>query len=143
MTRRAANLNAVANEPNTADAVPPALHELEAEVMREVWDLGETTVREVLELLNAISDRERAYTTIMTILARLDSKGLVVRRREGKTDIFAPALTHDEYVEARARAEADALIEEFGEAALVNFARHIDKLDPGRRKKLRRLARGG
>ena len=32
---------------------PPPLHELEAEVMGEVWTQGEASVREVMEVLDA------------------------------------------------------------------------------------------
>jgi len=54
---------------------PPELHVLEREVMDEVWRLGETPGRAVLDGLNARSDRVRAYTTIMTIFQRLYDKG--------------------------------------------------------------------
>ena len=57
--------------------------------MDEVWARGEASVRAVMEALNADSNRERAYTTIMTIMARLDAKGVLERRREGKTDLLS------------------------------------------------------
>ncbi|MBS1893176.1 MAG: BlaI/MecI/CopY family transcriptional regulator, partial [Actinobacteria bacterium] len=53
---------------------PPPLHELESEVMEEVWEREEATVREVLETLNS-GRKQRAYTTITTIMARLEKKG--------------------------------------------------------------------
>jgi predicted transcriptional regulator len=123
------------------DDAPPALHELESEVMELMWELGEATVRTVLDELNRRSERQRKYTTIMTIMARLDGKGLLTRRREGRTDIYRPRLTREQYREARARSDVDALIERYGDAALVHFARQIDELDPERRRQLRRLAR--
>jgi predicted transcriptional regulator len=72
-------------------SVPPPLHELEAEVMEELWRSGEAPVRAVMEALNKSASPERAYTTYMTIMARLHKKGLLVRRREGKTDFYARA----------------------------------------------------
>jgi predicted transcriptional regulator len=124
-----------------ADSTPPQLHELESEVMEEVWRQGETTVRAVLEALNGRTSKKRAYTTIMTIMSRLDRKGLLTRRREGKADVYVPALSRDDYLEARARAQVGALVDEYGDVALVHFARQMARLDPGRREKLRRLAR--
>ncbi len=109
--------------------------------MEEVWSRGEATVRSVLEALNSRATRARAYTTVMTTMARLDGKGMLVRRREGKTDVYAPAIERQDYLEARARAEVGALVDEFGDVALVHFARHMAKLDPKRREQLRRLAR--
>ena len=123
------------------DATPPRLHELEAEVMDEMWGVDEAPVRAVMDALNARADRERKYTTILTIMARLDRKGLLKRRREGKTDIYAPAITREEYLEARAREEVGALVEHYGDVVLVHFARQMAGLDPKRREQLRRMAR--
>ena len=122
---------------------PPVLHELEQEVMEEVWRLGETAGRPVLDALNARSDRVRAYTTIMTILNRLCDKGLLSRRREGKGDIYVATLTREEYADARAAAQVGALVDEWGELAFVHFAKQMATLDPRRRQQLARLARRG
>ena len=121
--------------------VPPPLHELEAEVMEEMWERGEATVREVMEALNADADKERAYTTYMTIMARLDGKGLLERRREGKTDFYTPRHTRDQYADLRARSELDSIVDPFGELALAHIARQWARLDPQRRRALQRLAR--
>ena len=123
------------------EVTPPALHELDREVMEQVWRRGEATVRDVLEALNAGNGRERAYTTVLTVMATLYRKGLLVRRREGRTDIYAPALSRDEYAQARARAGAGALVAEFGEAALTSFAMEMARLDPKTRQRLERRAR--
>ena len=119
----------------------PPLHEVEAEIMAIVWRLGEATVRDVLVQLNAESGRERAYTTVMTIMRRLDAKGVLERERDGKTDVYRPRATREAYIEARASAEVSALVEEFGDVALAHFAHEMAKLDPQRRERLRRLAR--
>ena len=106
-----------------------------------MWELGEANVRTVLDELNQRSDKERKYTTVMTIMARLDTKALLTRRREGRTDFYQPRLTREEYREARAQAEVRALVEQHGDAVLVHFAREMAQLDPKRREQLRRLAR--
>jgi len=127
--------------PADANSTPPGLHEFESELMELMWELGECNVRSVLHELNARSPKERKYTTVMTTLARLGKKGLLVRRREGRTDLYKPALTRAAYLEARAQAEVGALVENYGEAALVHFARQMNQLDPERREQLGRLAR--
>ncbi len=121
---------------------PPTLHQLEAEVMAEVWRQDrEVTVRDVMEGINTRAPRERAYTTFMTIMRRLASKGLLNRRRDGKTDYYLAAWTEPGYRAARAQADTSALVEQYGDAALVAFASAMDGLDPARRRLLRRLAR--
>lgn len=121
---------------------PPRLHELEALVMEEVWRLGAATVRDVMDAVNAKAEKPRAYTTFMTILARLHRKRLLDRRREGKGDLYLPRLTREEYAEAHAEREVDALVRNYGDIALVHFAKQFETLDPKRRERLRRLARG-
>lgn len=120
----------------------PSLYETEGEIMAEVWRQGgQTTVRAVMAALNRSANKERAYTTVMTIMSRLARKGFLTRERQGKTDMYAPVVTREEYLELRARAEVGALVEEYGELALVNFAREIAKLDSDRLEGLERLAR--
>ena len=133
----------MANRPRKRSraAAPPPLHELESEVMEQLWASGEDTVRSVMEALNKRSGRHRAYTTYMTIMARLHKKGLLRRRREGKTDHYAPAFERDEYIGLRARAEAQRLVSEYGDAALSQFAQQLASLDPARRRALQRLVR--
>lgn len=111
--------------------------------MDEVWRQGrEVTVRDVMEGINGRADRMRAYTTFMTIMRRLASKGLLERRREGKADYYVARFDEPAYRSARAQAEASALVDRYGDAALVAFASAVDGLDPERRRVLRRLARG-
>jgi len=124
------------------DAPAPALHELEAEVMDAVWELDEASVRDVMDAVNAKAPKPRAYTTYMTILSRLHTKGLLERRREGKTDHYRAVHTRAKYADLRARTEVAALVDEFGDVALSHFARQMAELDPERRKALERLARG-
>ncbi|HEY6762736.1 MAG TPA: BlaI/MecI/CopY family transcriptional regulator [Baekduia sp.] len=121
---------------------PPALHPLEAEVMDVIWDRGEASVREVMEVVERTAEKPRAYTTYMTILGRLDKKGLVTRRREGKTDHFSPVTSREAYADLRAQAEVAAIVDAFGDVALGHFARQMAELDPERRSALERLARG-
>jgi predicted transcriptional regulator len=121
---------------------PPPIPELERLVMEEIWAQGEGTVRSVRTALNAGAGQpERAYTTVLTILQRLDAKGLVRRSRDGKSDLYTATLAREEYLGARADAEVSELLEQYGELALVQFARRMATLDPERLAALRRLAR--
>jgi predicted transcriptional regulator len=120
--------------------IPPPLHELESEVMEEVWKQEEASVRAVMDALNRRTRKPRAYTTYMTILARLHTKGLLARRREGKTDYYSPVYSREEYADLRAQAGVDSLVEQYGEVALSHFARQMARIDPERRRQLQRLA---
>ena len=87
------------------------LTRLEHEVMDVLWGLSRASVREIHE---AIPERKRgAYTTIQTIVARLEEKGAVRRvRKIGNAFIFEPAITREA---ARGRLVED-LLEQVGGA---------------------------
>jgi predicted transcriptional regulator len=79
----------------------------------------------------------------MTVMGRLDGKGLLERRREGKTDYYRPVYERDEYMGLRAQAEVADLVTQYGDVALSHFAQQMANLDPARRRALQRLARKG
>ena len=112
--------------------------------MEEVWRQGgETTVKLVMEALNRKAKPARAYTTYMTVMRRLDDKGLLSRTRNGRADTYQPRLTREEFQQRRAAAEVRTLVDEYGDVALAHFARSLSTLDPARRRQLRKLAGEG
>jgi predicted transcriptional regulator len=110
--------------------------------MAAVWAQGEATVRSVTDAVAEDPDGARSYTTILTVMTRLDRKGFLDRRREGKRDIYVAAVDQDEYRRARSEAEVDALVDAYGDLALAQFARRFSKLDPSHQQALNRRARG-
>jgi predicted transcriptional regulator len=106
--------------------VPVArLGALERAVMETLWDLtgpatgrSDVTARQVVERLAA--RRSLAYTTVLTVLDRLERKGLVRRQRDRRAHRYAPAATREVYA-------AELMLEALGrasdrDAALVRFA---------------------
>ena len=69
------------------------LPELELEVMKILWRLGDATVADVQEELEP--SRPLAYTTVMTVLDRLKSKQVVTRRKQGRGYLYRPALSRE------------------------------------------------
>ena len=68
------------------------LTRLELEIMDRLWTLSEASVRDVLEAIP--TESRPAYTTVQTILSRLEEKGAIRRvRKVGKAIVFAPAIT--------------------------------------------------
>ena len=124
----------------SAAMAAPHLPELERLAMEQVWERGEATVREVLDGLNAGRPAApRAYTTVLTIMQRLEAKGMVERRRRERADVYRAVLEREQYLGRRIDAEVSRLVEDFGELALMQFARRVEALDPERREALRRL----
>ena len=96
------------------------LGELEGRVMDELWSsMGtERTVREVAEHLPS-----HAYTTVLTVLDRLEHKGLVRRSRNGRAHRYAAVASREEYT---AELMHEALVGTSDrDAALVRFAETV------------------
>lgn len=68
----------------------PGLSKGELEVARAVWDLGEATVSQVFQWFP--KRRKLDYTTVQTYLRRLETKGYLRTRREGRTKIYRPKV---------------------------------------------------
>lgn len=66
------------------------ISQAELEVARIVWHLGAATVRQVHEALPA--ERDLDYKTVQTYLRRLEAKGYLVGRREGKSTLYKPRV---------------------------------------------------
>ena len=67
------------------------LGELQRSVMEVVWELGGATVRDVRKRLKR---RKRpAYTTVLTVMQKLEKLGLLRHREEGKTYVYLPTQT--------------------------------------------------
>lgn len=68
------------------------LSKLELEIMDVMWDLERASVRELQE---ALPEHKRpAYTTVQTIVNRLEEKGAVIRTKKiGNAFIFEPAIS--------------------------------------------------
>jgi predicted transcriptional regulator len=109
--------------------------DLQTEVMRIVWRLGEATVDDVRA---AQPRRSRvAYTTIQTVLNRLHDRGLLTRERRGKAFVYRAAYAESEVV---ARSIGDRLAgasTDVRRAALVHL---VEGLEPEELDEVARLA---
>lgn len=92
---------------------------LETEVMETVWLLHDATVRDVHDELS--QSRDLAYTTVMTTMSRLASKGLLSRDTSGLAHRYVPTVTRDEYARSTVTSVLDWLVASFPEPALNYF----------------------
>jgi len=85
------------------------LSKLELTIMETLWTRGEASIREMQE---AFPERKRpGYTTVQTMVYRLEAKGAVRRvRKVGNFHMFAAAVTRD----AAQRRLVDDLLAMFG-----------------------------
>ncbi|HEY8286017.1 MAG TPA: BlaI/MecI/CopY family transcriptional regulator [Chloroflexota bacterium] len=113
------------------------LGELQARIMEVAWERGDVTVRAVLDSL--ATNRELAYTTVMTVMARLADQGVLLRVRVGKTYTYRAACTREEFRVGIAGTLVNDLVDDFGELALSQFVDALERADPTRLDRLRSL----
>jgi predicted transcriptional regulator len=116
------------------------LGDLEREIMESMWVRTEGSVRDVLVELNERrpADRQLAYTTVMTVMARLAEKGLLRRRRVGKAHEYEAADTRKGYLARASQELARRMVEDFGDAAVSSFLSVLGDVAPERLARLRR-----
>jgi predicted transcriptional regulator len=118
---------------------PIEISDAEWRVMNVVWASHPVTARAVREALAA--ETGWAYTTVKTLLDRLEAKGAVASRREGAAKTYLPQVTRDE---ARRDAARDLADRAFSGSlrGLVHFLIEDEDLSAKDAETLRRIVEG-
>lgn len=113
-------------------AVSPA----ETEILRLVWHCEKATVQNICDKLPA--KRKIAYATVQTLLRRLEKKGYLKHRSQGKAHVFYPAIKSEDVIK---RSVGDFLDRLFGGDAvpLVQYLAKHGKINKNDIKKLARI----
>ncbi|MCF6286939.1 MAG: BlaI/MecI/CopY family transcriptional regulator, partial [Candidatus Hydrogenedentes bacterium] len=79
--------------------------EAEMEVLKALWKAGEGTVRDIAKYLPG----ERAYTTLQTLLKRLEDKGAVSRLKDNVPHVYKARVTRQSLMKTRLKSIAEDL----------------------------------
>ena len=115
---------------------PSQLTSLQLAVMNILWDAGEVSVNDVLSGLE--SERALAFTTVATILSRLEKRGVVERRREGRQFLYRALVEREE---AR-RDKVDELARDLFEGKVSRLVHHLltrSEVDGGELQRVKEL----
>jgi len=110
------------------------LADREAELMEVLWDVGPSTVAEVKD---RVTD-DLAYTTVLSILRTLESKGYVTHDADGKAHRYSALIERD----AARRSALQAMAEKFFKGSTAVLLTHLvadEKLKPEDVRRLRAL----
>lgn len=97
----------------------PKLGDLQHAIMRELWRRGEATVAEVHEALHA--ERGLAPTTISTMLKKMEAKGVVAHRTEGRRFVYRARIAEPEVIGAA----VDQLAERHFDGRVGSLVSHL------------------
>jgi BlaI family penicillinase repressor len=115
-----------------------AMSPAETAILRLVWQLNEATVQQICDRLPP--DRKVTYNTVQTLLSRLEQKGYLRHRAEGRAHVFFPVVKRQEVVRSTVIDFLDRL---FGgdPRPLVQFLAEDGKIDESDIERLRKLVR--
>lgn len=112
---------------------------LELQVMKLIWNSGETTVRDVWEKL--YPEKRLAYTTVATVMRKLEIKGFLKHYEKDRTYIYRPVVDQDEVSQGLLGDLIDGLFD--GSAAkLVNTLIQSEKLTEKDLNQIQRIILG-
>ena len=108
----------------------------ETEVLRIVWELENATVQDVC--VGLPKSRDIAYATVQTLLRRLEKKGYVKHRTQGKAHVFYPVARQEDVIGTAVGSFVDKL---FGGDAvpLVQYLARHGKLTSDDISKLKKM----
>jgi predicted transcriptional regulator len=95
------------------------LGDLQLRILQVLWDKGTASVSDVHEALDL--EPGLAYTTVATMLRKMEGRGLVKHRHEGRRFIYRAAVTPD----AVTRSMADDLLERLFGGSLADMMSHL------------------
>lgn len=127
-----------------------ALGKLERQVLNEIWQRDETSVRDVYLAFG----EKVAYTTLMTTLDRLFKKKLLTRRKDGRAFLYQSALSSVEFEQGIREDVIEGLLSQGADAiqpvlaCIVDTVSErdrelLDELDRLIKEKRRELKQGG
>ena len=108
----------------------------ELAVVRELWQRGPQTIRQLNEKLYPGDDAQ--YSTVKKLLERLEAKGCVARDRSAMVHVFSAVIERDDLIDRRLREVAQSLCEG-SIAPLLTHAARNKSLTPDQRRRLREL----
>jgi BlaI family penicillinase repressor len=87
---------------------PRDVTDAEREVLRVLWEAGPSTIRALADQLYP-GGSSSEYATVQKLLERLEDKGHVSHRSEGRQNVFTARVRREELVAQRLRDTADEL----------------------------------
>jgi len=117
-----------------------ALSDLQIAVVRVLWQRGETSVVDVAKVLG--EERGLKHTTVATLLTRLEKRGVVAQRREGRQLMYRASVSESQ---VRRSMVGDLIGVLFGgdSRELVAHLLRESEIEPGDLERLRKHLKKG
>ncbi len=124
----------------SAEGLAKVLGDLEARVMRAMWDIGRpSTARTVYERVTSVHDV--AIHTVITVLNKLVRKRLLRRTKKRELLHYEPRWGEAEFVALASRRVVEGILSFGPDAVATSFVDVLAERDPARLAELEQLIR--
>jgi BlaI family transcriptional regulator, penicillinase repressor len=116
----------------------PAPSPLETTILALLWERGQMTARQVLEALP--DGKERAYTSVLSVLQVMEKKGLVGHTSAGSAHVYEPEVTRGQVLGPLLR----NLVTNFFGGSTANALQHLmaeTDVDEAEMREIQRIIR--
>lgn len=101
---------------------------LEARIMHTLWSCQELSIKDVQKKLG--QERDLSFNTVMTVMNRLLEKGILTKRMEGRTSLYRPVHSRDDFLDIQSKEITHELMEDFGPLVVNHMIDALDEADP-------------
>jgi predicted transcriptional regulator len=112
------------------------LTDLQVDLLEVLWERGEATVAEVQEAL--LRTRGLATTTVATLLSRLEKRGIITHRADGRLFVYRALVSREQVRDSMVSALTYRMFSG-NVAALVNHLLTDAEISPGDLARVKRL----
>lgn len=95
------------------------LGDLQLRILQALWERPDATVADVLQAIRDHGDL--AYTTVATMLRKMEARGLVAHRTGGRTFLYRALVAAEDV----SRGMADHLVDRVFEGSLLEVVNHL------------------
>lgn len=97
----------------------PQISEAEFEIMKVIWDNSPINTKEIVDIVTKSSNWN--MRTIHTLIARLEKKGAIKHKKDGRIYIFFPIVKKEDYINSESKSFLDKFYNGAVNKMVMNF----------------------
>lgn len=124
----------------SATGLAKVLGDLEARIMRVIWDIEQPAPARTVHV-HVVRTHKIELLTVITVLNKLVTKGLLRRAKRDDLFHYEPTLTEDEFMARASRRLVEGILSLNAEAVATSFVDVLAEQDPEQLAEMARLIR--
>ena len=101
---------------------PPQISEAEFEVMKAIWDNEPISTNDIADLVAKKNNWN--VRTVHTLISRLDKKGVICHKKEGRVFVYSSLVKKDEYINRESKSFIKKFYDGTANKMVMNFIKN-------------------